>query len=550
MPDNQGLAGSHGGTKLNKVNDFQTDLAYSQSTEHQPRWERFYRAAFGDIRSIGGYNDSLDTQRKGVDRVITLRNGNTVSIEEKVRRQEHPDVLLEILSDVERGSLGWMEKLLLCDYIAYVWEAYGQGLLLPYQPLQQVWQENKGDWRREYGTVDAPNKGYITRNVPVPIDVLLNAIRCIRSMPDLLDWDILSTVPTSKALKGVSSSPTPFDRDPDWSEITHQVALQIFGDPNPRLSSPQRGQLRWGNQGSLSIVVPPHPDAGVWYDHEAREGGGIIRLLEYGLGLQREDAIEWLRREGYLDGVPPDIQPPARDTESLARKRLQRAREAESAAKTAKRMVRAAKQDYHPYLAAKGFPDHMGLVSPDGFLYVPMYRIRGGTTMADVWAVQTISIDGDKKFQPKGCAAAATAHFLGGRRGLWWWCEGFATGLSIYEALKTLYREDDRVVVAFSAGGIAKYAQSGVIVAEHDRYKCNEKESVCGQRWAAPWGDTVCPFCGSNRISPPAGERAARDTGLPFWKPPGVGEDANDFWQREGTEALADRLRDLVVSAQ
>ena len=172
--------------------------------------------------------------------------------------------------------------------------------------------------------------------------------------------------------------------DVNWPDITHRVALRLFGDPNPRYSSPQNGQLRWGTQGSLSIVVPPHPDAGVWYDHEAREGGGIIRLLEYGLGLQREDAIQWLRDEGYLDGAPPDARPPIRDPEQLRESRDQRRREAESAAKTAKRMVRAAKQDYHPYLAAKGFPDHMGLVSPDGFLYVPMYRIRGGTTMADV----------------------------------------------------------------------------------------------------------------------------------------------------------------------
>ena len=144
--------------------------------------------------------------------------------------------------------------------------------------------------------------------------------------------------------------------------------------------------------------------------------------------------------------------------------------------------------------------------------------------------------------------AANTAHFVGGRGDTWWWVEGYATALSVYEALKRLYRTNDRVVVAFSAGGIAKYAKHGLIVAEHDRYVCNVQE--CHHRWAAPWGDTSCPKCGSERISPPAGERAARTADLPFWKSPMVGEDANDFWLREGTEALADVLRDLLIQSR
>ena len=338
----------------------------------------------------------------------------------------------------------------------------------------------------------------------------------------------------------------------DWADLMHRVALRLFGEPNDRLSSFHKGQLRWGNRGSLSMVVAPHPDAGVWYDHEAREGGGILRLLEYGMGLHREDAIRWLRDEGYLDGMPPDIQPPVRDPETLERNRKRRLQEAQTAAQRAQRMLTATRQDTHPYLASKGFPDHLGLVAPNGLLYIPMYRIRGGSKPDNIWAVQTIDVDGNKKFQPKGCAAAATAHFIGrGQRWgqeIWVWCEGYVTGLSIREALDaTVWAEVTRVVVAFSASGIAKYAKGGVIVAEHDRYKCRVDD--CGHRWAAPWGDAACPECGGNVIDPPAGERAARETGLPFWMPPNSGEDANDYWRREGTQRLADQIGGLVAGA-
>lgn len=333
--------------------------------------------------------------------------------------------------------------------------------------------------------------------------------------------------------------------DVDWAQITHSLGLTLFGEPNPRLSRESRGELRWGRQGSLKMLVHPDPDAGLWYDHQEKVGGGVLKLLEYALNLDREAALAYLREQGYLDGAPPDAQPPQPDPEILAQRAEKRRREAQIAARRAQAIVSTAELKEHPYLASKGFDAHQGLVLPaEGLLLVPMWNMQG----TEIRAVQTIDEQGRKKFQPRGCAVANTAHFLGGRRGMWWWCEGYATGLSILQAINALYRSDDRVVVAFSAGAIAKYAKRGVIVAEHDRYKCNAVE--CGHRWAAEWGDTRCPQCSSERVSPPAGERAAREAGLPFWKSPIAGEDANDYWRREGTAALADHLRELIWQAQ
>lgn len=326
------------------------------------------------------------------------------------------------------------------------------------------------------------------------------------------------------------------------------VALSVLGEPNPRLSSERRGELRWGNQGSLSITVYPHPDAGLWFDHEAHEGGGILKFLAYALNLDHDQAVVYLKEQGYLDGAPADVRLPVQDDRASDERRARRRSEAQKAALEAQAMLSTAYLEEHPYLASKGFPDLKGLVSESGLLMIPMRNMRD----TEVRAVQTIDASGGKKFQPKGCAAGNTVHFIGGRRGMWWWCEGYATGLSIWETLKTMYRDDDRVAVAFSAGAIAKYAKHGVIVADHDLYSCQIKD--CRNRWDAPWGETRCPSCGSERITPPAGERAGQASGLPYWVPPlsepGVKEDANDLWQREGVEAMQGAFLELVRASR
>ena len=96
-----------------------------------------------------------------------------------------------------------------------------------------------------------------------------------------------------------------------------------------------------------------------------------------------------------------------------------------------------------------------------------------------------------------------------------WYCEGYATGLSIQAALKHLYR-DDRVVVCFSAANIAAVAgREGLVVADHD----------------------------ANGV----GERYALKTGLRYWMPPDVGTDANDYHLAHGVKALAGELRRMLV---
>src|SRR3546814_11157496 len=91
----------------------------------------------------------------------------------------------------------------------------------------------------------------------------------------------------------------------------------------------------------------------------------------------------------------------------------------------------------------------------------------------------------------------------------------YATALSIQAALKRLYRRAS-VVVCFSASNLAHVAKSlgGRVVADHD-------ESGTG-------------------------ERAARETGLPWCMPPDVGTDANDMQQARGHKDVADIQRSAL----
>ena len=210
----------------------------------------------------------------------------------------------------------------------------------------------------------------------------------------------------------------------------------------------------------------------------------------------------------------------------------------------AQRMIRTAQSDNHPYLTSKGFPEFRGLVAND-LLLIPMWTMNG----REIRAVQTIEAPGGKEIRPERLHGCKHGPFRRRQGDMWWWVEGYATALSVYEALKRLYRTNDRVVVAFSAGGIAKYAKHGLIVAEPDRYVCNIQE--CHHRWAAPWGDTVLPEMRIGTDIPPGGGNGLHGRRIcPFWKSPMVGEDANDFWLREGTEALADALRDLLIGSR
>ena len=186
-------------------------------------------------------------------------------------------------------------------------------------------------------------------------------------------------------------------------------------------------------------------------------------------------------------------------------------REQRAAAKRAQDLINRATMMHHGYLKSKGFPLAKGLVC-DEELLIPMRDYQ----TYEVISVQRIKDDGTKRFMYQGRSKGAV--FMLNRehqRKETWFVEGYATGLSVQAALKSLYR-DAAVVVCFSAGNMGYVAKrmSGkrYVIADHD--------------------------------ASGTGQRVAEELGVPWGMSEGEGEDANDLHSRAGLAAV----RQLVLS--
>lgn len=115
----------------------------------------------------------------------------------------------------------------------------------------------------------------------------------------------------------------------DFGRYMRSVALELLGEPNQRLSS--KTELRFGTSGSLAIDV----DAGTWFDHEAKAGGGTLDLIARETGRKNGEAVDWLRDAGFDVG----------DDQQSVRKANSRSGELASSAPPAKAKI-VATYDY------------------------------------------------------------------------------------------------------------------------------------------------------------------------------------------------------------
>lgn len=158
------------------VHDFRTSLARSHAHSDAPWWLDVYRSAFPTL--IGCHDLRADgwAQRGGMDRMLVLSSGKTLTVDEKVREKDWPDVLLEYWSDAGNKAPGWIAKDLACDFIAYAFVPSQTCLLLPFHQLRLAWQQHRREWVNQYQIVRADNGRYVTVSVAVPKDVLMRRI--------------------------------------------------------------------------------------------------------------------------------------------------------------------------------------------------------------------------------------------------------------------------------------------------------------------------------------------------------------------------------------
>lgn len=242
-------------------------------------------------------------------------------------------------------------------------------------------------------------------------------------------------------------------------------------------------------------------DARSTWRHAKAEGGVKIGTL-FALAIRAGWKPD---RDRLMHRPDPEQRRRASQQRRLEAQRL--AHRHAAAADLANKYVAEARVGKHAYLMRKGFPDLEGLIHKDGRLLIPMRVDK------EIVTAQLINDAGEKKFLPGGRAKGA--HFVIGGGDELFFCEGFATGLSISRALVKGLKRHARVVVCFSAQNIPVVAarfRGGVVVADHD-------ESG-------------------------AGETFAKKAGRPYWMPEMIG-DANDFELAVGMRALALELNAL-----
>lgn len=233
--------------------------------------------------------------------------------------------------------------------------------------------------------------------------------------------------------------------------------------------------------------------------------------------------IASLFHEAKLAGWRDDdriVQPTPAQLEAKRRERLEReSRESQEkiadeqrAARKAAWIMKSTVLEQHAYLHSKGWPDAKGAVwHPDeqtNLLCIPM-RISGHLV-----GLQLIDRMGVKKYL-RGQRTRDAEYLIdnSGRGAMDFYCEGYATGLSLREALRAL-KLRYRIHITFSANNLARVAMStgmGYIVADND--------------------------------ASGTGKASAEKTGMPYWISDVAGEDFNDMHKRLGTFRASQAIR-------
>jgi putative DNA primase/helicase len=188
----------------------------------------------------------------------------------------------------------------------------------------------------------------------------------------------------------------------------------------------------------------------------------------------------------------------------------------EMASKKAEIILRDAELKEHNYLILKGFLEEKGLVLEDKLL-VPMRNV----VTNKLQGYQSIWWNGEeRKYEKKmllGMRAKNAVYVLGSKTAdEAWLVEGYATGLSVHHALRSI-GSDASVVVCFSAINLVQVA-----------------DQIKGKR-----------FIFADNDESKTGEKSAEQTGLPWTMADEVGMDANDLHKKSGLFAVVGKIMQL-----
>lgn len=165
------------------VHSFQTQLEYSAELSDESSWISFYKRLWPDMIAAIRIDKNSQFQKWGIDREVLLQNGKRFSIDEKKRKMDYGDLLLEEWSvcdfdyenkKVVRGKKpGWaLDPEKRCDFVAYAIQSSGKCFLLPFELTRQTCIHNFQKWKKNPNWYPKPakNEGYTTVNVAVPFE--------------------------------------------------------------------------------------------------------------------------------------------------------------------------------------------------------------------------------------------------------------------------------------------------------------------------------------------------------------------------------------------
>ncbi|MFQ5439345.1 MAG: toprim domain-containing protein, partial [Paracoccaceae bacterium] len=234
-----------------------------------------------------------------------------------------------------------------------------------------------------------------------------------------------------------------------------ELAEELFGPASIKSAR----EWRWGNQGSLAIIIAG-AKSGVWFDHEAGTGGGFVDLVAREYGMDKKAALRWTADRIGFDFAPHShlqkttarvanriTKPaPAKPTQNQPDRATLACARAEAIWGRAKPAP-----DDHPYLQRKQVGANGLRVDAVGNLIVPLRDTNGV-----LHTIETITPAGNKRYLAGGAKAG---HFcpIGGpleTAGAILICEGWATAASLCEATGL------PVIAAMDAGNLGRVAES------------------------------------------------------------------------------------------
>jgi putative DNA primase/helicase len=211
--------------------------------------------------------------------------------------------------------------------------------------------------------------------------------------------------------------------DAELRDRVPEIAIELLGPPQLKAGR----EWRWGRKGSLSLVVAGER-AGMWFDHEAGEGGGFVDFIARTRGLSRSAARDWTADRIGVSDIPlpssrskrtrlasaPAPEPPAasappsapeeipHDPAAAARRRAALIWEAAGPAPTD-----------HPYLRRKQVGPNGLRCDGRGHLVVPLRDLDG-----TLHTVETISPEGRRGRRSCLARRGAVAHLRASAQGV------------------------------------------------------------------------------------------------------------------------------------